>query len=234
MSSLNIFNNRIFVPGFLINSMPKAGTNLLGKALSLFPGIRHRRAHIIGDGNVLQKAKAVILGNQRGRAHIGNTTSSLLGHQPNFEEDQVQIGIDWPQSVPISAIRNTILRLNKGSFVTGHIPFSVTMVDLLAETGLLSLLILRDPRDVVVSHANYVSSNPNHFLYAAYQKLSKSERIMQSIIGIKQETIESPKLLNIYERYQSILPWCSCDLNYTTYFERLVGPHGGGFLSNSD
>ena len=44
--------------------------------------------------------------------------------------------------------------------------------------------IVRDPRDVVVSHAHYIASEKNHFLHPIYLALGTAERIMRSIEGI--------------------------------------------------
>jgi len=140
----------------------------------------------------------------------------------------VLIGVDWPKPVSLSAIRRSLQRVKRGHYAHAHACFSEDLANLLAEMGMKSLFILRDPRDVVVSHANYVASKSDHFLFEFYQTLSESERIMKSIIGVDQTAPDKPMLLNIHERCQSILRWASASFSYTTYFEKLVGPPGGG------
>ncbi len=90
-----------------------------------------------------------------------------------------------------------------------------------------SLLILRDPRDVVVPHARYIAATKKNRLYESYQRLSEADAIMTSINGI-QASVNGTHLLNIRERCLNVMPWSSQSCNYTTYFERLVGPNGGG------
>jgi hypothetical protein len=204
LSLLDKIHNRFSVPGFLVNSLPKAGTNLLAKVMTLFPGICP--AHV----------------------HIGQSTLAQFRRPSDSQAVTVPVGVDWPQLVPLSAVRQSLQRLKGGHCATVHIPFSEEMATLWAEMGMRSLLILRDPRDVVVSHAYYVASTPNHFLFEFYQTLSESERILRSIIGVKQTTPNDPMLLNIYERCRNVLPWTSQSFNYTAYFERLVGPQGSG------
>lgn len=46
MNLLDTIYNRFMVPGFLVNSLPKAGTNLLGKAVALLSEICSGRIHI--------------------------------------------------------------------------------------------------------------------------------------------------------------------------------------------
>ena len=204
MNLINLIHNRFFTPGFLINSLPKAGTNLIAKLVRLFPGIRPASVH------------------------IGQSTLNQFKQSSDLEKGEVQIGVDWPHYIPLSAIKRSLQQIKNGYYATAHIPFSEELRRLLKDIGIKTLLILRDPRDVVVSHALYIAHTPSHFLFEFYQTLSTSEQIMKSIIGVKKSTPKSPMLLNINERYQNILPWLSEPSNYTTYFEKLVGPRGYG------
>lgn len=206
MNLVDRLYNNFLVPGFLINSLPKSGTNLLKKAVDLFPGIRSSSLH------------------------IGQSTIAQFKHTADLETVNIPIGVDYPHLVTISSIEKYLnkLRSKRGYYATAHIPFSEALASLLSEMGMKSLLILRDPRDVVISHANYVTGNPKHFIFEFYQQLSESERIMKSITGIKKTTPDDPILLNIYERYCSVLLWNSQFFNYTTYFEKLIGVQGKG------
>ena len=87
--------------------------------------------------------------------------------------------------------------------------------------------IIRDPRDVVVSHAFYIAQNSKHFLFPIYKDLSLEDRICLSITGI---TTEECRLLNISDRVVGILNWSTLGGAYMARFERLVGPKGGGRL----
>jgi len=204
MHSLNVMDNRPSIPSFLVNSLPKGGTNLLSKAVSLFSEVYCSNTHI-GKKNFTQVDQGII-----------PKTESVL------------IGVDWPCRVYLSSVRQILSKLRNGSYATIHIPFSEDLATLLIRISMKSFLILRDPRDVVISHANYVSTNPKHFLFKIYQPLSESERIMASITGVKPIAQGHPMLLGIHERCQSVLPWVSQSFNYTTYFEKLVGSEGGG------
>lgn len=208
--------------------MPKAGTNLLSKALSLFPGIFWKRGYIEGSNILSNWMRFLLDKNSRRKTHIGYSSVDPLKQAKNSDENFILIGIDRPQQVSIKYLQDLLRGMIAGSFVTGHIPFSMKMANLLEDFGVRSLLILRDPRDVVISHANYVAKKQSHFLFDDYQKLSKSEQIMHSIIGISNYRQDVPLLLNISDRYRSIVPWRSVKSNYTTFFEKLVGPRGKG------
>ena len=196
--------NRFRVPGFVINSLPKAGTHLLQKAMRLFPGLGASRVRI-ARGKFVQ-----------------------FSHQASVPAVMIPVGVDSPVWVPVDVVRRSLQRVRRGSFATKHGPFSEGLAGLLDEMGMKSLLILRDPRDVVVSHALYVAQKANHPAFAYYQRLSPSERIMTSIVGVERLSAHGPGLLSISARYESVLPWMSHPGTYTTYFEKLVGPRGGG------
>ena len=204
----NKIANRMLVPPFLINSLPKSGTHLLQKTIALFPGIQERYIHVC--------------------------RSTLDLFEPlNFDEgdETLPIGIDWPEMISAQSLQKIFSSLNskRFSYATCHLPFSDDTLKLIRKSKFKTLLILRDPRDIVLSHANYIGKNSNHFLYGLYKKLSQSDRIMTSITGLEKSTDpQEPQLLNIEDRYRSVMPWCSTQFNYTTYFEKLVGEQGGG------
>lgn len=204
MNRIIRMRNRILVPGFLINSMPKGGSHLLGK-VGLLPGIRW-------SGMSLH--------------HESVDEYTLAGDR---QAAMVPIGIDSPIPLSSDAVRRVLERLQKEHmYATGHFPFSDQLVTLLSQTRLKMLLMLRDPRDVAVSHAIFVGNKQDHFLHAVYEPLSESERLMTSIKGTGSGTSHGPALLSIQERYQSLLPWAAEPFTYTARFERLIGPKGGG------
>jgi hypothetical protein len=199
---LHAIRNRFTVPGLLVNSMPKAGTHLLMKAVGLLPGIVRTRGQIT---------------NRLAEATDASTS-----------RDAVTIGVDWPRPVPRPALRRALARIGRGHYAQAHTMYSTELAAELAALGMKTLLILRDPRDVALSHANYVASKSQHFLYTHYQSLSESDRVLTSIVGLQPEHDGGPTLLDIGARYRLLEPWLDSRLNHTTTFERLVGPRGGG------
>ncbi len=199
MGLLNALHNHFQTSPFIVNSMPKAGTHLLRKAAGLLPGVRY--AHLRIDRQ---------------------TAGRFAGPIPLT----VPIGVDAPVQVSREGLAQAIRRLRRGQFAQAHVRYSEELVGLLAELGLKTVLILRDPRDVVVSHADFVARTETHFFYEAYQPLPESERLMASIHGL--QVPNGPRLLSIRERYESLMGWLTEPLNYSTTFEKLVGPAGGG------
>jgi hypothetical protein len=174
------------------------------------------------------KAVGMFPGIRRTRGQITNRLADRVGEADGSQTEAVFIGVDWPRPVSIPALRRVLQRIRRGHYAQAHTRCSDQLVALLTELRMKTLLILRDPRDVVVSHANYVANKERHVLFDFYQPLSDSERIMTSIVGLEQSAPSAPMLLNVADRYQSLLPWLEKALNYTTFFEELVGPQGGG------
>ncbi len=192
------------VPPFLVNSVPKAGTHLLKKIVEMLPGIAPTGLEVL---------------NYLADEYDGGSGSA---------EKTCLVGVDWPRPVPLSGLRQTLMDIPPGHFAIAHSRYSEEFGALVEELGMRTLLILRDPRDVVVSHASFVARKREHFLYDIYAHLGEEERIERSITGIAPDSGGGPMLLNIAERFRSVLPWMPRKYNYTTYFEMLVGEKGGG------
>lgn len=184
----------------LINSLPKSGTNMLAKMLQLFSG----------SSNEIE--------------HFGFSSLAKFRNHRDDQSCSVIIGVDFPTRVPIDLLKDAFKSLQPQCFATAHLPYTPILAELLLSLGIKMLLILRDPRDVVVSHAKYVSSSPKHPLFTYYQTLNFDEQIMASIKGVESHLT----MPDINQRVRSLLQWSAQSFTYTTYFEKLVGPKGGG------
>ena len=111
-----------------------------------------------------------------------------------------------------------------------HLTYSDERAQLLANLGFRMALIIRDPRDIVVSHFHYVTyGSRRHRLHAYYASLSDDQtRLMVSIKGVLEPQDDpAVRLLDIDRRCRAFLTWIdhgACVVR----FENLVGPHGGG------
>ena len=117
-----------------------------------------------------------------------------------------------------------------GQYMTGHFPHTPAIAATLADAGIRTVLILRDPRDVVVSYAHYASREPRHkhHRYFNNELNSVDERIMAAIRGFNESESNCRGLLSIGKLIEDYLPWMQ-DPNVTScLFEGLVGSSGGG------
>ena len=190
--------NRFLIPGFLLNSVPKAGTHLLLRAIQLFPGVR--------PTGILIKDEIRKLAADSSWADPNSTAMSAARDR----------------TVPLACVSGALKMVKAGHYGYGHLPYSDALASLISDMGLKLVLIMRDPRDVVVSHAHHIAQIERHRLFDHFQSLSEEERIMACIRGVGE------RLRNIDLRFRAFLPWISQPLSYTTYFDRLVGVAGGG------
>jgi hypothetical protein len=115
-----------------------------------------------------------------------------------------------------------------GQFVIAHLPARPELRPMLDAAGFRSLLMIRDPRDIAVSHCFYVSNQPRHPLHRCYTDELRTDetRLLASIVGVPGNG--GPSLEDIGTRLDSFSPWRDEDDIYVCRFESLVGPSGGG------
>lgn len=207
--------DRVLVPACLINSLPKSGTHLLKKLVGFFPGMQPVEFHLGPRQFNLERQ------------------SGMDGFPEEGSPTMITLGVDRLRMVPREQVHCALKQyLTQGSYATAHVAFSTGLALLLQEMEIRMVTIVRDPRDVVVSHAKYIYSvSPDDPIFGAplhvyYQSLSEGERLMTSMVGVRKEP--SPVVRNIRDRFESVLAWRSQPFNYITTFERLVGPQGGG------
>lgn len=192
--------NKFLLEPFILNGVPKAGTHLLCRAVELFPGVSR--------GVEIRKAMEALA-----RGFTG--TNSVM----------VPLAIGVDTAVPLQCARDALAQLRRGSHGYGHFHYSDELAGLLREMGMKTILILRDPRDVVVSHASHIYRGVRNRLHKHFQTLSEQERLMSCIRGCVADGYE---FRSVDKRFRAVLPWLSQPFNYTTFFEKLVGVKGGG------
>ena len=204
---VDILYNKLNLQPFIVNSLPKSGTNLLIRILSVFPGV------------------AFVDLNERLRNHIlPDSPHDRRGQNSN----DIIIGVDRRIHIAASTLQKWFDQLKRGIFTSLHFSYSESMNRLLSRARLKMVLVLRDPRDVVVSHSDHVFRNKNHSLHRLYRSLSSHDRITASIIGYKTESQEPARLLSIKDRYAGLAGWGLASGYCAVFFENLVGERGGG------
>ncbi len=203
MNRLYARYNRLRAARFVVNTLPKSGTNLLIKAVQMFPGIHAQTAANLWE--------------EFARPYAGQSLP-----QP------VPLGIGWPRSAPQHVMEAALDLLRPGGFGSWHVPFSTTAVELVRERQIPMLLMLRDPRDVCLSHVQHVMDRPDYPIHARYEALSPAERLLTSIRGFEPEPTEKRGLLSIDQRCRAVLDWAALPFVRTITFEKLVGERGGG------
>lgn len=113
-------------------------------------------------------------------------------------------------------------RLQAGDIAYGHIHALPEVVRLLCQPGHVAYFILRDPRDVVVSHVHYVTEmEPNHAHHRYYnQELhSFDERLAVSILGRPDSPVPFP---DVQARFAPYLGWLNHPEVLVLHFEDFI------------
>ncbi len=100
----------------------------------------------------------------------------------------------------VELIDENLLRWSneKDAIATAHLHYDPAFY---AAIGDKTFFLIRDPRDVVVSHAHYVYKTPEHPLHKSYQKMEWENRLLTSIYG------DQADFPNIADRFLPYLGW---------------------------
>lgn len=100
-----------------------------------------------------------------------------------------------------------LAHLSNGDIGYGHLHARPEIVDFFTQDKVCAYFILRDPRDVVVSHVHYVTKiEPNHVHHRYYSEVLKTfdERLKTSILGLPDAANPFP---DIAGRFAPFLDW---------------------------
>jgi sulfotransferase 6B1 len=161
--------------------------------------------------------------------------TSLLGHLPKmmFSGLHVDLGAYvtpaalGSRAVEVRALRGKLTSVQHGQFMTGHLPAIPEVADALGELEFAILLIVRDPRDVMVSLAHYLASDPSHHFHRRLAPIALPDRLSALITGFPADST-SPGLPPIGDRLALYQPWLTNPAVCVVRFEDLVGPDGEG------
>jgi hypothetical protein len=195
------------LPRIFLNSLPKAGTNLVSRAFDL-TGIPYGQLGI---------ASTLLLGNQY-------FIRQLL-RRSYFERDPVTIGLEVQVPVRRVWLNHRLNRVPDGGYVTGHANWSMGLETLLVAHGYRTALVIRDPRDVLLSHGHYVASSKKHFLHATYSRLNLVDRTMLTLEGGRIDGLDVAPFTTMLERIDR---WIGRPGVNVIRFEDTIGPAGGG------
>src|SRR5262245_14791558 len=133
------------------------------------------------------------------------------------------------QGIDVSSwwIERLALAMPEPSSLLGHASWSQELAVLLADVGLRTICIVRDPRDVVVSYAHFVvkigkDKNTRRPGHKARMALPDHEARLRVMIEGNEGTASVPA------RFRAFLPWRAQAGVLVLRFEDLVGAPGGG------
>lgn len=185
----------------VLTSLPKAGTNLVRKALEGMPGTRPAWTGLFG--------------------------ATAPAHRPGARA--VPIGVDWPRLADADGVRARLRAMPPGTVVLAHAPHSSALSAIVGELDARVVAVVRDPRAVAASLVPFVLARPGHFLHPRFATLDAHGRLQASIVGLDPDE-HGNGLLDVGVRLGSVAAWARESQALVLRFEDLIGPDGGGSL----
>ena len=123
-------------------------------------------------------------------------------------------------------LRNT----GKGCFSAAHLCWSEDCSMLLKEYAFKTILMVRDPRDVVISGVYFVMQRKKHHLHEYFCRLpDMNARVTAFIGGVDaSESSRGVELENVGDNFGKYVRWIDETYNLLVLYERLIGSNGGG------
>lgn len=126
-------------------------------------------------------------------------------------------------------LERQLKKLRRGHFMGAHVVHERRVEDLVRDSGATMVTILRDPRAVVVSGANYVidaEHMPGREL--ALSLFTTHEQLMTAMVRGHGEPGDELWFPDIGRRFAAYAAWLDSAVGVTVTFEDLVGARGGG------
>lgn len=228
-----------------INSVTSALNNspLLRKPVNFSKG----QAHLFFDDLIdrinprlrFAKKRVLLATVQKSGSHL---LINFMAGLRCFFRNYMILASHWPYEF----YRNALAAMPKERFAWGHVG-TLTFVQIAQALNLKVIVLVRDPRDVLLSFIDHVVTLKPHFLSLYYQSLSTDEeRILATIEGVPKEIIHSSLnvvhtrlsnanefrtylgLSGIGDVFRNFLAWEDYADVFFLRFEDLVGVQGGG------
>jgi len=193
----------------LANALPKSGTNLLQKLFELM-GYKYAKLGI---------AESLILGNMYPVRQI------IRGAK--FDKNPICTGFYSPVAISSKWLSSRLDRVSENEYISGHASYSERLDFVLKKSNVKVVHIVREPRDVLVSHAYFFAKKKDYFLYPILANISFEDRIRTTLQGGYYKEIKL-QLNSFQNALENILEWEKSDNCLIVKFEDLIGEKGGG------
>lgn len=144
---------------------------------------------------------------------------------PRLWSRTTNVGLEVSVCVRAEWLKSAIKR-HLGECIGGHAPYSDILLDMLETQQVRPIQIVRDPRDVIVSFAHWIESEPNWYSHSAFTGLSIPDRMLTLIRGYLHGGLTFDPFGTVMDRSYGWLT--RPDRVLVVRFEDLVGPKGGG------
>ncbi|NRB18480.1 MAG: hypothetical protein HRU33_13150 [Rhodobacteraceae bacterium] len=142
--------------------------------------------------------------------------------------DVVNVGLETDAFVKRSYIAASVHKLS-GRILGGHAAYSPELEGVLEEAGTRMICIRRDPRDILVSFADWIGTRPDFYLHRDFANLSRNGRIVKLLRGGKGTGYHLNSFSEVLARSEG---WLNSPNVLQISFEELIGDRGGGNSSS--
>ncbi|MFK5970139.1 MAG: hypothetical protein QM487_08500 [Candidatus Marithrix sp.] len=193
----------------LVNSLPKGGPHLLMSTVE-----------ILGYEKYLPKTDKIP------ESLSNKNVKNALQNNKHIDKPEVTITPFAPLYVDKTTIRFWLDSVPDGQYISGHIPWTSALANVIADLDYRQILIIRDPRALIAAIIFDPSVTPR-FLTNDFEAMSLSQRLTFMLNGgyapKAKVTIKS-----FAEIYRSILAWQNDSNCLLIRFENLVDAPNGG------
>lgn len=139
---------------------------------------------------------------------VGN----FIGHMSMYDG---RSGLPFPSEL----IENTLAQMPVDwlNFATMHLHWHPRFAEIIEQGKWKMILLVRDLKDVIVSHAFYVNATPDHSLYPYYNGFSGEHQIWLSMKGLREA-----HLPDIGNRFLPYVGWQHYPFVMVMTFEQII------------
>lgn len=143
---------------------------------------------------------------------------------PRGHADALQVGLETDARVSRRYLAGQARRLS-GRIMGGHAAHTPALEAIMRDAGARMICIRRDPRDILVSFADWIGSRPDFYLHKDFAGLARDARIEKLLRGGAGSGYELTPFPQVLERAEG---WLTAPDVLQISFEGLIGADGGG------
>ena len=147
-----------------------------------------------------------------------------LLRRPWRRGDGVQVGLETDALVGGRYIARETRKM-RGQIMGGHAAHSAQIEAVMRDEGVRMICIRRDPRDILVSFADWIEGRPDYFLHQVFEGLSREQKVARLLKGGRGRGFVLHPFVEVLRRAEG---WLTAPDVLQISFEGLVGAHGGG------
>lgn len=147
-----------------------------------------------------------------------------LLRRPRGQGDALQVGLETDALVSRRYVAGAAKKLS-GKILGGHAAYSPELDTVLRDQGARMICIRRDPRDILVSFADWIGSRPDFYLHPDFAGLSRDKRIELLLRGGQCGGYVLSPFTEVLRRAEG---WLNAKDVLQISFEELIGSAGGG------